>query len=94
MLALLVVNIITVAGFAQTVTISGTVRNSTTKDPVPSVSVIAKGSSSGTFTNENGVFKLSVDKTPVVLIFSSVGYETQELSATGAGTELAALIDI
>lgn len=88
-LALLVVSFFTIAGFAQTVTISGTVRNSITKDPVPSVSVIVKGSSSGTFTNENGVFKLTVDKIPVVLVFSSVGYETQELTANSASADLA-----
>lgn len=88
-LALLVVSFFTIAGFAQTVAISGTVRNSITKDPVPSVSVIVKGSSSGTFTNENGVFKLTVDKIPVVLVFSSVGYETQELTANSASADLA-----
>ncbi len=88
MIALLVVNILAIAGFAQTVTITGIVRNSVTKELLPSVSVIAKGSSAGTFTNENGVFKLSVDKTPVVLVFSSVGYETQELTAGSTGTEL------
>ncbi|MGZ8558709.1 MAG: TonB-dependent receptor, partial [Chitinophagaceae bacterium] len=88
MIALMVVNIFAIAGFAQSVTISGTVRNSVTKEPVPSVSVILKGSSAGTFTNENGVFKISVDKTPVVLVFSSVGFETQELAANTTGTEL------
>ena len=89
MLAMLVVNFFAIAGFTQSVTISGTVRNSITKDPVPSVSVVVKGSSSGTFTNENGVFKLTVDKTPAVLVFSSVGYETQELTASSAGADLA-----
>ncbi|HKZ67585.1 MAG TPA: TonB-dependent receptor, partial [Chitinophagaceae bacterium] len=86
-LAMLVVNLFAIAGFAQTVTISGTVRNSITNDPVPSVSVVVKGSSSGTFTNENGIFKLIVDKTPVILVFSSVGYETQEFTASSAGTD-------
>ncbi|MGZ8540968.1 MAG: TonB-dependent receptor [Chitinophagaceae bacterium] len=89
LLALLVVNIFAIAGFAQTVTISGAVRNSITKEPVPSVSVVVKGSSLGTFTNEDGVFKLTVNKTPVVLVISSVGYETQELNATSAGADLA-----
>ncbi|MGZ5221581.1 MAG: carboxypeptidase-like regulatory domain-containing protein, partial [Chitinophagaceae bacterium] len=89
LLALLVVNIFAIAGFAQTVTISGAVRNSITKEPVPSVSIVVKGSSLGTFTNEDGVFKLTVNKTPVVLVISSVGYETQELNATSAGADLA-----
>lgn len=84
-IALLVVNFIAIAGFSQTITVSGTVRNSITKEPIPSVSVLVKGSSSGTFTNENGSFKLTVDKTPVVLVFSSVGYETQEVTASNAG---------
>ncbi|MEP7372812.1 MAG: TonB-dependent receptor [Chitinophagaceae bacterium] len=86
-IALLVVNIFAVAGMAQNVTISGTIRNSITKDPIPSVSVVVKGSSSGTFTNENGVFKLTTAKTPVVLVLSSVGYENREItvSSTDAG---------
>ncbi len=83
-LVLLVVNIFVNSVFAQTITISGTVRNSITKEPVPAVSVVLKGSSSGTFTNENGGFKLSVDKTPVVLVFSSVGYENQEITVNNA----------
>ena len=89
MIAMLVVLFLTVAGHTQTITISGTVRNSITKEPVPSVSVLVKGQSSGTFTNEDGSFKLNVDKTPVVLIFSSVGYENQELTVSDAATAVA-----
>jgi outer membrane receptor protein involved in Fe transport len=89
LIALLVVNLFTIAGFSQTVSISGTVRNSVTKDPVPSVSVVVKGSASGTFTNENGTFKLAVSKTPAVLVLSSVGYETQEVTASSSGADLA-----
>jgi outer membrane receptor protein involved in Fe transport len=88
MLALLVLNFFTFAGIGQTVTISGSVRNNITRDPVPSVSIVVKGSSSGTFTNENGAFKLAVDKIPSVLVFSSVGYETQELTVTNSEANL------
>lgn len=70
--------------YAQTVTLTGTVLNTASKEPVPAVSVIVKGSSGGTFTNENGVFKVNVDKLPAVLIFSSVGYATQEVNVTSA----------
>jgi outer membrane receptor protein involved in Fe transport len=82
--ALLVVNLFAIAGLSQNVTISGTVRNNVTKDPVPSVSVVIKGSASGTFTNENGFFRLNVERTPVVLVFTSVGYETLEITATSS----------
>src|SRR5687768_16547297 len=89
LLFLLAANISTITGYAQAVTISGTVRNSITKEPIPSVSVIVKGSTSGTFTNDKGAFKLNVDKIPVVLIVSSVGYENQELTVSSIGTDVA-----
>lgn len=88
LIAMLVVNFFGIAGFAQTITLTGTVRNSITKDPVPSVSVLVKGQSSGTFTNEDGTFKINVDRTPVVLLFSSVGYENQELTVNDATTPI------
>jgi outer membrane receptor protein involved in Fe transport len=84
--ALLVVNIFAIAGLAQNVTISGVVRNSISKDPIPSVSVMVKGSSSGTFTNENGFFKLTTPTTPVVLVFSSIGYENREATVSSTDT--------
>lgn len=69
---------------AQTVTISGTVTNNTSKEIVPAVSVLVKGTSQGTYTNSDGEFSLKVSKLPVVLIFSSIGFESQELSVTDA----------
>src|SRR5690606_19169027 len=84
LIALLVVNFFSVAGLAQNVSITGMVRNSISKEPIPSVSILAKGESSGTFTNEDGTFKLTVAKTPVTLIFSSIGFETYEMVVTDA----------
>lgn len=88
LIALLVVNLFAVTCIAQTVSISGVVRNSITSEPVPSVSVLVKGQASGTFTNEDGTFKLGVEKTPVTLLFSSVGYDTRELTVTDASESL------
>ncbi|MBM3417246.1 MAG: TonB-dependent receptor [Bacteroidetes bacterium] len=73
------------SAFAQSVTISGTVKNSTSKDNVPAVSVLIKGTSQGTFTNSDGAFSLKVAKLPVVLVFSSIGFETQEVTVSDAG---------
>ncbi|MES1220179.1 MAG: TonB-dependent receptor [Bacteroidota bacterium] len=69
---------------AQTTTVSGTVRNSNTKDALPSVSVVVKGGSLGTFTDEKGNFKISVEKLPVTLVFTLVSYENQEITVTSA----------
>jgi hypothetical protein len=54
---------------AQTVTISGTVRNSTSKEGVRAVSVVIKGSSSsGTYTDDKGAFSFSTSaKLPLTL---------------------------
>ena len=45
--------------FAQTVTITGNVKNSNSKETVPAVSVAIKGTSVGTYTDDNGNFSIS-----------------------------------
>ena len=67
----LLANILTIAAFAQNVTINGNVRNSNTKEGSGAVSVIVKGEETGTFTDDKGNFRLTVKKTardPVDLI--------------------------
>jgi outer membrane receptor protein involved in Fe transport len=68
--------------FAQSTTITGTVRNIATNEGVSAVSVTVRGSSEGTFTDANGGFRLAVKKLPAVLVFSSIGFETQEINVT------------
>ncbi len=74
----------TIAAYAQTVTITGSVRNNTTKESVPAVSVSVKGTTQGTYSNSDGEYSLRVSKLPVVLVFSSVGYEDQEITVSDA----------
>src|SRR5450755_121597 len=50
--------------------------------PLSGVSVVVKGFKLGTETDANGVFKLSGVSASAVLIFSSVGYEKQEIAAS------------
>lgn len=71
-----------IAVHAQTVTITGTVRNETSKETVPAVSIKVKGTNFGTYTNSDGEFSISVDKLPVVLIFTSIGYLDQEVTVS------------
>ena len=74
------------ATYAQApLTLTGTVRQSATKDRVAAVSVTLKGTSIGTFTDDHGNFKLVVvQQPPFVLVFSSIGFETQEVAVTSA----------
>ena len=48
-------------------------------EPLPGVSVIAKGTSTGTVTDVGGLFKISLPSEGGTLIFSFVGYESQEI---------------
>lgn len=74
--------------FTQNITLTGSVRNSFTQEAVPAVSVTIKGSGQGTYTDENGRFRISVPKLPVVLVFTSIGFEVQEQNVSDAATPL------
>ena len=71
--------------------ISGTVRNSN-GDPLSSVSVALKGSTTGTVTGGDGKFSLNVPDLNGTLVFTLVGYTTQEQSL-GGETELSLVLE-
>ena len=48
--------------------------------PIPGVSISLKGTSKGTNTDVNGNFKIEVMDENSILVFSFVGFETQEIS--------------
>ena len=54
--------------------------------PIPGVSVVVKGTSNGTTSDFDGNYEITVADFPATLIFSSLGYSTQELEVTGATT--------
>ncbi len=67
--------------FAQTQTIKGVVTD-TEEVPLPGVTVLLKGSNTGTITNSEGAYRLALPRTPETgdtLIFSFVGYAKQEV---------------
>ncbi|MGD9556503.1 MAG: carboxypeptidase-like regulatory domain-containing protein, partial [Mangrovibacterium sp.] len=69
--------------WAQEISISGSVTDSSTGEPLPGVTVVEKGTSNGTITNPEGSYTLSVAK-GVTIQFSYVGYKTVELIAESA----------
>ncbi|WP_370479163.1 SusC/RagA family TonB-linked outer membrane protein [Tamlana flava] len=66
--------------YAQT-NVSGTVSDDAGV-PLPGVSIIVKNSSTGTTTDFDGNYSISVDSNGV-LVFSYLGYKTQEISVNG-----------
>ncbi|MBO9732680.1 MAG: TonB-dependent receptor [Chitinophaga sp.] len=67
---------------AQTGTISGRV-NDEKNNPLPGVTVTVKGTTTGVQTNAEGQYVLKVPGTESVLLFSAIGYTTQEIRCGG-----------
>lgn len=89
------------SGYAQQNSVSGIVTSADDSNPLPGVNITVKGTSTGTSSDANGHYSLSVPDTVNTLVFSFVGFETQEIainsrsevnvemrSATVAGEEL------
>ena len=75
-----------VAANAQGLTVTGTVRDSATDEPIPFASVHVKGTMNGTSADADGKYALKAHS-GAVLVFSSVGYVTEEV-AVGADATL------
>lgn len=60
--------------------VTGTVVDAENNEPLPGVNVTVKGKVIGTSTKTDGSFELDVKQDPpITLVFSSVGYRTQEI---------------
>jgi TonB-linked SusC/RagA family outer membrane protein len=70
---------------AQNLTIKGTVTDITTHETLVGVSIAVKGTSSGTQTDVNGSYTLSAPAS-ATLVFSYIGYTTQEVPLAGKTT--------
>jgi len=69
--------------------ISGNIVDQDTKQPLQGVSVQVKGSVSGTSTDSKGNFSLQTRaKYPFTLVFTSVGFQSQEFEVTGPQSKL------
>ncbi|HEY0059653.1 MAG TPA: carboxypeptidase-like regulatory domain-containing protein, partial [Flavisolibacter sp.] len=64
---------------AQAIPITGNVRGAN-GEPLPGVSVSLRGSQQGTTTDASGNFSINVPDAAAVLVFSYVGYGTQEIT--------------
>lgn len=63
--------------------VSGTVRSSEDGSALPGVNVLVKGTTLGTITDAQGNFSLNAPDPDAVLVFSFVGFKTQELPIQG-----------
>lgn len=81
--------------YGQPITISGSVKDSETREPLAYASVQLEGSSSGTTTNEQGSFTITV-RTPLAekanLIISFVGYRSETVTLSAHQTRYVILL--
>lgn len=77
-LLLMGVLLFTTAVYAQQKTITGKVTDARSGDPMPGVTIIIPGTTTGTITNFDGDYNLTIN-TGQTLAFSFIGYETQQI---------------
>ena len=69
-------------------TVSGSVVDSETGDPLPGVSIVIQGTTTGVSSDFDGNFQISVSQ-GAVLEFSSLGFENKELTVNGNQIDVA-----
>jgi TonB-linked SusC/RagA family outer membrane protein len=74
--------LMSMSAMAQT-TISGRITSGEDSSPIPGVNVILKGTSIGTISDADGRYSVNVSGTSPILVFSFVGYTTQEVTIEG-----------
>lgn len=71
------------AGIQARLDVSGKVVSSTDGLGIPGVSILVKGTYTGTVTDVEGNYKISLTDDMAVLVFSSIGYLSQEVEVNG-----------
>ncbi|MEQ9440874.1 MAG: TonB-dependent receptor [Cyclobacteriaceae bacterium] len=64
-------------------TITGKVTDLSTGETLPGVNILAKGTATGTVTDVEGSYRLTVADEVTTLVFSSIGFETVEENISG-----------
>lgn len=83
LLSLFILSLFAYNVIAQERTITGTVKGREDGLPLPGVSVRVKGATTGTQTGANGQFSLRIPGNNTVLVFTYVGYASQEIAVGG-----------
>ena len=73
----------TIVSHSQDKVISGKVTDSKDGSGMPGVNITAKGATTGTQSDPGGAYQISVSSSVTTLVFTRVGYGTQEVNITG-----------
>ncbi len=72
----------TVYGFGQARTLTGNVTSSEDGGPMPGVTVMVKGTTIGSITNDDGKYSINFSGATGTLEFSFIGMQTQDIEVT------------
>ncbi|HEY9046744.1 MAG TPA: TonB-dependent receptor [Ohtaekwangia sp.] len=75
------------SSISSEITVNGTVRDDS-GSPIPGVNILVKSTTLGTTTDADGNFTITVPDGNAILVFSFIGYSTQEITV-GAQTSIA-----
>ncbi len=78
--------------FAQERSVKGKVMDSETNEKLPGVNILVKGTTTGTTTDANGDFQLTIADENTVLVCSFIGYETIEVPVANKTTITISLV--
>lgn len=78
--------LISLCGFSQQITVKGIVTSASDNLGLIGATVQIKGTTTGTITGLDGDYTLDNVASDAVLVFSSIGYETQEIPVNGRTT--------
>ena len=69
--------------YAQEHSISGKITSSTDGIGLPGVNILEKGTNNGTTSDMKGDYKLNLINPQTILVFSYIGYKTEEITVAG-----------
>ena len=78
--------------FAQTKTISGTIKNSSDGFPIPGATILIKGTTKSSVTDMDGKFQISASSSDV-LVISYMGFTTKEVTVTSQSSINVSLVE-
>jgi TonB-linked SusC/RagA family outer membrane protein len=79
----IILGMVTTAASVAQIQITGTVIDASTQETLPGVNILVKNTMNGTATDMDGNFTRRVNSEEAILVFSFIGFETQEVPVNG-----------
>ena len=93
LIPMMLIFIISQSVFAQEKTITGTVVDAVSQQPLPGATVLIKGTTTGVSTDFDGNFMLTLNSGGEILVVSFLGYKTQEIMISGKTNFVISLLE-